>query len=61
MNIGINKDEAQLIYDSIIYTLKMGMKHHINICYPKAKIPQLLTQLELVIQIEDQNKKGELR
>ena len=53
MDIGINKDEAQLIYDSLIYTLKMGMKHHINICYPKAEIPQLLTQLELVIQTED--------
>lgn len=53
MNIGINKDEAQLIYDSITYTLKMGMKQYINICYPKAEIPQLLTQLELVIQIED--------
>lgn len=25
MNIGVNKDEAQLIYDSLIYTLKMGM------------------------------------
>lgn len=48
MNIGVNKDEAQLIY-----TLKMGMDQHIDICYPKAEIPQLLTQLELVIQIED--------
>ena len=61
MDIGVNKDEAQLIYDSLIYTLKMGMGQHINICYPKAEIPQLLTQLELAIQIEDSNKKGELR
>lgn len=53
MDIGINRDEAQLIYDSLIYTLKMGMDQHIDICYPKAEIPQLLTQLELVIQIED--------
>ena len=53
MNIGVNKDEAQLIYDSIIYTLKMGMEQYTNICYPKAGISQLLTQLELAIQIED--------
>lgn len=53
MDIGVNKDEAQLIYDSLIYTLKMGMGQYVNICYPKAEIPQLLTQLKLVIQIED--------
>lgn len=53
MDIGVNKDEAQLIYDSLIYTLKMGMGQHVNFCYPKAEIPQLLTQLELAIQIED--------
>lgn len=53
MNIGVNKDEAQLIYDSIIYALKMGMKRYIDFCYPKAEISQLLTQLELAIQIED--------
>lgn len=53
MNIGINKDEAQLIYDSLIYTLKMGMKQYIDICYPEAEISQLLTQLKLVIQMED--------
>lgn len=53
MNIGVNKDEAQLIYDSIIYALKMGMERYIDFCYPKTEIPQLLTQLELAIQIED--------
>ena len=53
MDIGINKDEAQLIYDSIIYSLEAGMKRYIDICYPKAEIPQLLAQLNLVIQIED--------
>ena len=53
MNIGVNKDEAQFIYDSIIYALKMGMERYIDLCYPKAEIPQLLTQLELAIQIED--------
>lgn len=53
MDIGVNKDEAQLIYDSIIYTLNMGMKTYVDICYPKAEIPQLLTQLKLAIQIED--------
>jgi hypothetical protein len=53
MNIGVNKDEAQFIYDSIIYALKMGMRTYVDICYPKAEIPQLLTQLELAIQIED--------
>lgn len=53
MNIGVNKDEAQLIYDSIIYALNIGMKTYVDICYPKAEIPQLLTQLELAIQIED--------
>ena len=52
MDIGINKDEAQLIVDSILYTLKMGMKNYIDIYYPKAEIPQLLTQLEFVIQCE---------
>lgn len=52
MDIGINKDEAQLIYDSLIYTLKMGMGQYVGFCYPKAEISQLLTQLELVIQIE---------
>lgn len=52
MNIGINRDEAQLIADSILYTLKMGMKDYVNICYPKAEISQLLTQLEFVIQCE---------
>ena len=53
MDIGINKDEAQFIYDSIISFLKMGMNQYIDICYPKAEIPQLLTQLKLAIQIED--------
>lgn len=53
MNIGINKDEAQLIYDSIISFLKVGMNQYIDICYPEAEIPQLLTQLKFVIQIED--------
>lgn len=53
MDIGVNKDEAQFIYDSIIYTLKMGMGQYVDFCYPKAEIPQLLTQLELAIQIED--------
>lgn len=37
MNIGVNKDEAQLIYDSIIYALKMGMERYIDFCYPKLK------------------------
>ena len=53
MDIGINRDEAQFIYDSIIYTLKMGMRNYVNICYPKAEIPQLLVQLSFVIQCED--------
>lgn len=43
MNIGVNKDEAQLIYDSIISALKMGMERYIDFCYPKTEIPQLLT------------------
>ena len=43
MDIGVNKDEAQFIYDSLIYALKMGMGQYVNICYPKAEIPQLLT------------------
>lgn len=50
MNIGINKDEAQFIYDSIIYALKMGMRTYVDVYYPNADIPQLLTQLSLVIQ-----------
>lgn len=53
MDIGVNKDEAQFIYDSLIYSLKMGMGQYVNICYPRAEIPQLLIQLELAIQIED--------
>lgn len=53
MDIGINRDEAQFIYDSIIYTLKMGIGNYVDICYPKAEISQLLTQLQLIIQIED--------
>ena len=53
MDIGVNKDEAQLIYDSLVYTLKMGMGQYVDFCYPKAEISQLLTQLKLVIQIED--------
>lgn len=53
MDIRINKDEAQLIYDSIIYALNMGMRAHLDVYYPKAEIPQLLTQLSLAIQIED--------
>lgn len=53
MDIGVNKDEAQLIYDSLIYTLKMGMGQYVNFCYPEAEISQLLTQLKFVIQIED--------
>lgn len=52
MNIGINKDEAQLIYDSIIYALSMGMRTYLDIYYLNADIPQLLTQLSLVIQSE---------
>lgn len=53
MEIGVNKDEAQFIYDSVIYALKNGMGEYANICYPKAEIPQLLTQLSFVIQCED--------
>lgn len=53
MNIGINRDEAQFIYDSIIYALKMGLGTYTDICYPEAEISQLLTQLSLVIQSED--------
>lgn len=53
MDIGVNKDEAQFIYDSLIYTLKMDMGQYVNFCYPEAEIPQLLTQLKLAIQIED--------
>lgn len=50
MDIGINRDEAQLIYDSIIYPVKMGVRTYIDVYYPNADIPQLLTQLSLVIQ-----------
>ena len=53
MDIGINRDEAQLIYDSIIYAVKMGMRTDIDVYYPNADIPQLLTQLSLVIQSGD--------
>lgn len=52
MDIGVNKDEAQFIYDSIIYALNMGMRTYVDIYYPNADIPQLLTQLSLVIQSE---------
>lgn len=52
MDIGTNRDEAQLIYDSIIYTLKMGMKDYVKMCYPRAEIPQLMTQLSFVMQCE---------
>lgn len=53
MNIGVNKDEAQLIYDSIIYALNMGMRTYLDAYYPNVNIPQLLTQLSLVIQSGD--------
>lgn len=53
MEIKINKDEAQFIYDSIIYALKIGMRNYVKMCYPKAEIPQLLTQLSHIIQSED--------
>lgn len=53
MNIGVNKDEAQFIYDSIIYALNMGMRTYVDLYYSNADIPQLLTQLSLVIQSGD--------
>lgn len=53
MEIKINKDEAQFIYDSIIYALKIGMRNYVKMCYPKAEIPQLMTQLSLVMRCED--------
>lgn len=53
MNIGINKDEAQFIYDSIIYALNMNMRTYVDVYYPNADISQLLTQLSLVIQSGD--------
>lgn len=47
MDIGINKDEAQLIYDSLIYTLKMGMGQYVDFLLSKSRNFSTIDSIEV--------------
>ena len=51
MEIGLNLDEALYVKSAIVSTLKQQNKDELAIFWPDADIPNLLRQLELIIDV----------
>ena len=51
MEIGLNLDEALYVKSAIVSTLKHQNKEELGIFWPNADIPNVLRQLELIIDV----------
>ena len=50
MQLGINKDEAELILYAILYYMKNGGSKYLYLLYPNAELNVLIRELEIIIQ-----------
>lgn len=50
MQLGVNKDEAELILYAILYYIKNGGGKYLDLLYPNADLNTLIRELEIIIQ-----------
>ena len=50
MQLGLNKDEAELILCAILYYMKNGGGKYLDLLYPNAGLGTLIRELEIIIQ-----------
>lgn len=51
MELGLNLDEALYVKSAIISTLKKQNKEELGIFWPNADIPNVIRQLEVIIDV----------
>lgn len=50
MQLGVNKDEAELILYAILYYMKNGGIKYLDLLYPNADLNALIRELETIIE-----------
>ena len=56
MQLGINKDEAELILHSILYYMANGGGKYLDLLYPNADLNALIKELGIIIQCLENKK-----